>query len=364
MKPAFWSGKRVLITGHTGFKGGWLALWLQMMQAEVVGYSLPAPTQPSLYDVARVGDRMHSIIGDIRDLDHLQRVMRAHQPEIVFHLAAQAIVRTSYDDPVDTFDSNVMGTVKLLEAVRLAGGVRAVVVVTSDKCYENREWQWGYREIDPMGGFDPYSCSKGCAELVTSAYRRSFFQAPGNGAQATPALASARAGNVIGGGDWGLDRLVPDMMKSFMAGQVVTIRHPNAIRPWQYVLEPLRGYLMLAERLWAEGPRYADAWNFGPDDSSARPVRWIVDRLVTGWGEPAAWQVDPAVHPHEAHYLKLDCSKAKSGLGWQPLVDLAQTLELIVRWYRAFEKGVDMQVETGRQIEHYHQLSETGGHNG
>ena len=361
MNPAFWSGKRVLITGHTGFKGGWLALWLQMMKAEVIGYALAPPTEPSLFNVSRVGEQMHSIIGDIRDLSHLQQVIREHRPEIVFHLAAQAIVRTSYEDPLYTFDCNIMGTAKVLQAIRQSDGVRAAVVITSDKCYENREWHWGYREIDPLGGYDPYSSSKGCAELITSAFRRSFFHGPPDASQAMTALASARAGNVIGGGDWATDRLVPDMMKSFMAGQPVVIRNPKAIRPWQFVLEPLRGYLMLAEKLWADGHRYADAWNFGPDDSSARPVQWIVERLVADWGDPAAWQLDPADHPHEAHYLKLDCSKAKSGLGWQPLMGLAQTLEWIVAWYRTFQQEGDMHAETCRQITDYDRLIEAGG---
>lgn len=359
MNPAFWSGKRVLITGHSGFKGGWLSLWLQMMNAEVIGYSLPAPTNPSLFDVARVEEKIDSIIGDIRDLNHLQRVIKAHQPEIVFHLAAQAIVRASYEDPLNTFDSNIMGTVKLLEAVRLADCVRAVVVITSDKCYENREWCWGYREIDIMGGFDPYSSSKGCVELITSAYRRSFFHRQCKDSNTETGIATARAGNVIGGGDWGIDRLVPDIMKSFMGGKPVIIRHPQAIRPWQYVLEPLRGYLMLAEKLCSEGHRFADAWNFGPDDSSSRSVQWIVDRLVTAWGDSAAWQLDTTINPHEAHYLKLDCSKARLELGWKPLVSLSQSLELVVQWYRAFYEMHDMYKETCRQIENYHHLVES-----
>jgi CDP-glucose 4,6-dehydratase len=356
MNPEFWSGKRVLITGHSGFKGGWLSLWLQMMNAKVTGYSLPAPTSPSLFDVARIGTKIHSIIGDIRDFEHLQSVIKAYRPEIVFHLAAQAIVRVSYEDPLNTFDSNIMGTVKLLEAIRSVDFVRAVVVITSDKCYENREWLWGYREIDPMGGFDPYSSSKGCAELITSAYRRSFFNRQSDDSKMETGVATARAGNVIGGGDWGADRLVPDIMKSFMGGKTVIIRHPQAIRPWQYVLEPLRGYLMLAEKLWSEVHRYADAWNFGPDDSSSRSVQWIVERLVTVWGGSATWQLDTAIHPHEAHYLKLDCSKAKTELGWNPLVDLSHSLELVVQWYQVFSEKRDMYEETCRQIANYQQL--------
>jgi CDP-glucose 4,6-dehydratase len=356
MNQTFWSGKRVLVTGHTGFKGGWLSLWLQMMGAKVVGYSLLPPTEPSLFNVANVSDHMHSIIGDIRDFDHLRRVISDHRPGIVFHLAAQALVRNSYEDPVNTFDSNIMGTVKMLEAIRLEDCIHAVVVITSDKCYENQEWCWGYRENDPMGGYDPYSSSKGCAELVTSAYRNSFFNNPSDNRKSVPSISSARAGNVIGGGDWATDRLVPDMIKSFMADDPVIIRNPTAIRPWQYVLEPLRGYLMLAQRLWDEGHRFASAWNFGPDDLSARPVKWIVDRLATMWSDNAKWKYDNANHPHEAQYLKLDCSKAKSRLGWQPLIDLPQTLELIVQWYREFQKGGDMYAETCRQIQLYDQL--------
>ncbi len=361
VKPGFWAGKRVLVTGHTGFKGGWLSLWLQMMGAEVIGYSLPPPTEPNLFTAARVNQCLHSVIGDIRDFDHIRKVINEHRPEIVFHLAAQAIVHQSYADPLNTFDTNIMGTVKLLEAIRLADCVRVVLVITSDKCYENREWDWGYREIDPLGGFDPYSSSKGCAELITSAYRRSFFNGRSDNQEDAAAVASVRAGNVIGGGDWAANRLVPDIIKSFMAKSTVIIRNPTAIRPWQFVLEPLRGYLMLAGRLWSEGRKYSSAWNFGPDDSSARPVKWIVDRLTTKWGEDARWEYDTAEHPHEAHYLKLDCSKAKSRLAWQPLIDLSQTLELIVQWYRAFQQGGDVHDETCRQIRLYERLIEGKG---
>jgi CDP-glucose 4,6-dehydratase len=357
MNSAFWQKKRVLVTGHTGFKGSWLSLWLQMMGAQVIGYSLSPPTSPSLFQVARVADDMHSIIGDIRDLNRLQSVISEHRPEIVFHLAAQAIVRDSYKDPLDTFDTNIMGTAKVLEAIRRAEGIRAAVMITSDKCYENREWHWGYREIDPLGGFDPYSSSKGCAELVTSAYRRSFFDDCDDNQTGTTAISSARAGNVIGGGDWGTDRLVPDILKSFMAKETVIIRNPTAIRPWQFVLEPLRGYLMLAEGLCSDRRRFSSAWNFGPDDQSAKPVQWIVSRLARMWGEGAAWRHEQAVHPHEAHYLKLDCSKANAQLSWQPLIDLHHTLELIVQWYRLYHDGAaDMHAETCRQIKLYDAL--------
>ncbi|MFN6935041.1 MAG: CDP-glucose 4,6-dehydratase, partial [Tsuneonella sp.] len=310
--PSFWRGKRVFLTGHTGFKGSWMSLWLQQMGARLTGFALPAPTDPALFAVARVADGMTSIIGDIRDADALKSALLAADPEIVIHMAAQPLVRASYQDPVGTYATNVMGTVHLLEAVRAAPSVRAVCVVTTDKCYENREWVWGYREDEPMGGYDPYSNSKGCAELVTSAYRRSFF------ADAGPAIASGRAGNVIGGGDWAADRLVPDILRAIVAGEPVMIRNPLATRPWQHVLEPLSGYLVLCQALWTRGDAVAGGWNFGPRDDDARPVQWIVERMCALWGEGASWERDGTVQPHEANYLKLDISKAHSGLGWQP----------------------------------------------
>lgn len=345
----FWAGKRVLITGHTGFKGGWLSLWLQSMGAKAIGYSLPPPTQPSLFEMARVGEEMISIIGDIRNLDRLQAVFREHCPEIVFHMAAQPLVRYSYEDPVETYTSNVMGTVHLLEAVRQTGGVRAVVNVTSDKCYENREWVWGYRENEPMGGYDPYSSSKGCAELVANAYRNSYFN-PATYGRHGVALASARAGNVIGGGDWALDRLIPDIMRAMQVGEPVKIRNPHATRPWQHALEPLSGYLQLAQKLFEEGTNYAEGWNFGPSDEDARSVQWIVEQLTRQWGEGAHWELDTNLQPHEAHYLKLDCSKARSRLGWQPQWSLTKTLDAVVEWHRAYLDKADMQSMTLQQI--------------
>lgn len=349
MNPAFWKGRRVLVTGHTGFKGGWLSLWLQSMGAEVSGYALEAPTQPGLFHVADVAAGMHcSRIGDIRDLTALQDLFATTQPEIVFHMAAQPLVRHSYQHPVETYSTNVMGTVHVLEAVRETASVRAVVNITTDKCYENREWCWGYRENEPMGGHDPYSSSKGCAELVAAAYRASFFAPNGQ-----VALASVRAGNVIGGGDWAGDRLIPDMIRAFAAGESVLIRSPHAIRPWQHVMEPLGGYLLLAQRLFEEGSSYAEAWNFGPQDQDAKPVQWIVQRLMELWGDGASWRLDERPQPHEATYLKLDCSKAKNRLGWQPRMDLAAALEKIVVWYRAFERGEDMRALTLQQIQDY-----------
>lgn len=353
MNIEFWHGKRVFLTGHTGFKGSWLSLWLQSLGAEVAGYALEAHTNPSLFEVANVGVAMTSVIADIRDLSALHKAMQAAQPEIVIHMAAQALVRYSYQNPVDTYSTNVMGTVHLLEAVRNTPGVKAVVVVTTDKCYENKEWLWGYREDEPMGGFDPYSNSKGCAELVTSAYRRSFLQDKGI------ALASARAGNVIGGGDWAPDRLIPDILSAFEQGKLVHIRNPSAVRPWQHVLEPLRGYLTLAERLFEHGPRFAEAWNFGPNDEDTKPVGWIVEQMAQKWGRNAQWQVDNGEHPHEANYLKLDVSKARSRLGWHPALRLNEALKLIIDWSKKRQAGADIRATTSEQIHSYQTLTQT-----
>lgn len=342
----FWKGKRVFLTGHTGFKGGWLAIWLASLGAEVKGYALAAQGEPSLFEAAGIADLLTSDINDVRDLERLDASIKSFSPDIVFHLAAQPLVRASYRNPVDTYSTNVMGTVHLLEAVRSTPSVRSVVIVTTDKCYENQEWIWGYRENEPMGGHDPYSNSKGCAELVVSAYRRSFFVDPGS-----PALASARAGNVIGGGDWSEDRLVPDIIKGFERGEVVSIRNPGAIRPWQHVLEPLAGYLALAKRLWQDR-QAADAWNFGPHDNDARPVRWIADRMTRLW-PGASWSRDGSAHPHEAHYLKLDISKATSRLDWRPVWSLDRALELIVSWHRDHRAGADMRQRCLADIEGY-----------
>ena len=343
----FYRGKNVLITGHTGFKGAWLSLWLQSVGANVIGYALPPPTVPSLFVTANVAEGMTSIAGDVRDFTALLSTFKKYQPEIVIHMAAQALVRYSYDNPIETYSTNVMGTVHLLEAARQTGSVRAIVNVTSDKCYENREWVWGYRENEPMGGHDPYSSSKGCAELVTSAYRRSFLE------QTNIALASARAGNVIGGGDWAEDRLIPDIMRAIVAGKAVSIRNPNAIRPWQHVLEPLSGYLMLAEKLYEDGVSYGESWNFGPNDEDTRSVQWIVERITQTWGEGASWVLDEGDHPYEAHYLKLDCSNAKARLNWHPRWSLTYTLQQIVDWHKLFRNQNDMREITLKQIQSY-----------
>ena len=356
MNPAFWHGKRVLLTGHTGFKGSWLSLWLQSMGAQVVGYALAPPTNPSLFDVAEVGYGMTSVLGDIRDLAKLQAVFAEHRPEIVIHMAAQPLVRYSYQNPIETYSTNVMGTVHLLEAVRNTPGVKAVVNITTDKCYENREWVWGYRENEPMGGFDPYSSSKGCAELVSAAYRSSFFNA-NNYAQHGVATATVRAGNVIGGGDWAQDRLIPDILAAFEQGRKPDIRNPNAIRPWQHVMEPLRGYLTLAEQLFEHGPSFGEGWNFGPNDEDAKPVGWIVEQMAALWGARAQWQIDTGEHPHEAHYLKLDISKARSRLDWHPALRLKDALSLIIGWSKQREAGANMRQLTLAQLQAYQALT-------
>lgn len=339
----------MLLTGHTGFKGSWLSLWLQSMGADVIGYALPPPTHPSLFVSADVANGMTSFEGDIRDFPALAKVFEKFQPEIVFHMAAQSLVRYSYASPIETYATNVMGTVHLLEAARQTKGVRAIINVTSDKCYENREWLWGYRENEAMGGYDPYSSSKGCAELVTAAYRNSYFH-PEKCKTHGVAVASARAGNVIGGGDWAEDRLIPDIMRAITQGKPVNIRNPHAIRPWQHVLEPLSGYLLLAQKLYDEKVAYAEGWNFGPNDEDAKPVQWIVERLTKSWGEGASWVLDEGGHPHEAHYLKLDCTKAKARLNWHPRWSLMQTLEKIIEWHKHAQKGVEMRSKTLDQI--------------
>lgn len=356
MTPDFWRGKRVFLTGHTGFKGSWLSLWLQSLGASLTGYALAPPTSPSLYEAAGVGLGMQSVHGDIRDLPALQQAMQFARPEIVIHMAAQALVRESYAQPVDTYAVNVMGTVNLLEAVRQTPGVKSVVNVTTDKCYANREWVWGYREDEAMGGYDPYSSSKGCAELVSAAYRSSFFNPSAYAAHGV-ALATARAGNVIGGGDWAKDRLIPDMICAFEEDRPARIRSPRAVRPWQHVLEPLGGYLTLAEQLFIQGPLFAEAWNFGPDDNDAQPVEWIASYLTQRWGKGASWTTDDGDHPHEAHYLKLDISKARSQLNWAPALRLETSLDMTVSWSRERLAGADLRATTLNQIQNYQHLT-------
>lgn len=355
VNPDFWQGKRVFLTGHTGFKGGWLSLWLSSMGAKVTGYALEPNTLPNFYEVCGVESVIEkSIIGDIRNLEHLKSAMAESAPSVVIHMAAQPLVRYSYQNPIETYATNVMGTVHVLDSIRTLPSVRATVVVTTDKCYENKEWVWGYRENEPMGGYDPYSNSKGCAELVASAYRQSFFSAEtyvkhGN------ALATARAGNVIGGGDWSNDRLIPDALKAFEVGQPLMIRNPLAIRPWQHVLEPLSGYLILAEALSRdlEGVKYASAWNFGPRDVDTRSVEEVINLLVEKYSVSGMWKQDQSEHPHEAHSLKLDCSKANQLLGWYPKWSLETAVQHIADWHEAFLAKDDMQKFSLQQIQSY-----------
>lgn len=353
MNPDFWRGKRVFLTGHTGFKGGWLSLWLQSMGAEVHGYALNPPTETNLFTVAEVGKGMaSSVIADIREAGKLSQVMRLANPSIVFHLAAQPLVRYSYSQPVETYEVNVMGTVHMLDAVRASPSVKTVVNITTDKCYENREWVWGYRENEAMGGFDPYSSSKACAELVTAAYRQSFLAPVGI------AVASARAGNVIGGGDWASDRLIPDFLRAMDASETLKIRSPQSTRPWQHVLEPLSGYLMLAEQLHVNGAGFAEAWNFGPTDEDARSVRWIVERMAE-MRKDVNWQCDETPKPHEANYLKLDSSKAHNQLKWQPRWHLQTALQRTLDWHEAWRKAGDMREVTLAQITDYRSVMKT-----
>jgi CDP-glucose 4,6-dehydratase len=352
----FWKNKRVLVTGHTGFKGSWLTCWLKNLGSSVVGYSLPPPTKPSLFESARVEEGMTSILGDVRNLDEVQAAIFKYKPEIVFHLAAQPLVRYSYLNPVETYATNIMGTVNILESIRQSDTVRLAVIVTSDKCYENKEWVWGYRESDSMGGKDPYSSSKGCAELVAAAYQNSYFTKKIDESQ-NKSIATARAGNVIGGGDWAADRIIPDIMKAFLESRTVLIRNPNAVRPWQHVLEPLRGYLMLAEGLWNQGEEYLGGWNFGPGNEDARPVSWIVELVSQLWGKNAGWELmDTKDHLHEALYLRLDCSKANSVLGWLSKLHLSEALEWTVEWYKSYGQGRNMMQLTENQIARYEAL--------
>ena len=348
----FWQKRKVFLTGHTGFKGSWLSLWLEQLGAVTRGFALAPLTEPSLFAAANVARGIESIEGNICDLRALQSAVHSFQPEVVLHLAAQPLVRASYQDPVGTYAANVLGTANLLEAVRGCDSVRAVVIITTDKCYENKEWLWAYRENDRLGGHDPYSSSKACAELVVASYRNSFF-APERYAQHGVALASARAGNVIGGGDWAQDRLIPDIMRGLARGETVRIRNPRAVRPWQHVLEPLRGYLSLAQRLVQDGPLYGEAWNFGPEYSDARPVQWIVEHLAANWGADACWQVDADEHPHEAQMLKLDWTKAAERLGWHPALPLEQALQITADWYRACASSAEMRAFTLGQINAY-----------
>ena len=348
----FWHGKKVFITGHTGFKGSWLCLWLATLGADITGYALQPPTQPNMYELCNIHELMTSIIGDVRDIDFLTKSLLSAEPEIVIHLAAQPLVGYSYQNPIETYGINVLGTVHLFEAVRKCDSVKVVINVTTDKCYENKEWLWSYRENETLGGYDPYSNSKACSELVTASYRSSFFN-PAEYEQHGVAIASARAGNVIGGGDWAADRLIPDCLKSLLLNHKIVIRNPYAIRPWQHVLEPLNGYMLLAQKLYEDGTDFGEGWNFGPFDSDAKPVEWVVMKMCQLWGNHATYEIEKKPHPHEAHYLKLDCSKATARLYWSPKWNLEHTLVKVIEWVQAYEQQSTIRDMSLRQIQEY-----------
>jgi len=352
----FWNGKKVFLTGHTGFKGAWLSSWLCDLGSDVTGFALSPPTDPSLFILAGLSRQMRHIEGDIRDGSLLQRAILEAKPDIVIHMAAQPIVRLSYEEPLLTYQTNVMGTANLLNAIRQCPSVRAVVIITTDKCYENKEWVWGYRENEPLGGYDPYSSSKAASEIACSSWRSSFFNPSDYGKRHKTAIASARAGNVIGGGDWARDRLIPDIIRAISSGEKVKIRNPQSIRPWQHVLEPLSGYLMLAEQLYKMGPEFGEAWNFGPYDFDAKTVQWIVEHLCSMWPGSRGFELDSTLHPHEASYLKLDCSKAIARLGWYPTWNLQKALEKIVEWHLAFSREENMYERTLLQISEFNAI--------
>jgi CDP-glucose 4,6-dehydratase len=348
--PDFWNGKKVFLTGHTGFKGSWLSFWLSSMGAKITGYSLAPNKTPNLFDVLEIEQLIEkSYTADIRDLPILQKAMSESKPDVLIHMAAQPLVRYSYSNPVETYATNVMGTVHVLEGARTISSIRATIVVTTDKCYENKEWVWGYRENEEMGGYDPYSNSKGCAELVTSAYRQSYFSSVGS----TNKVASARAGNVIGGGDWSEDRLIPDAIKSFESNAPLMIRNPLATRPWQHVLEPLSGYLILAQALYKQDATLASGWNFGPRDEDNRSVQEVANLLISYWGNSACWKKEGSDQPYEAKILKLDCSKARSQLGWAPKWDLETAIQKIIHWQKAYQAKENMKEISLKQINDY-----------
>jgi CDP-glucose 4,6-dehydratase len=343
----FWRDKRVLITGHTGFKGSWLAFWLKSLGAEMCGYALAPEDSPNLFENLQLESQITSIIGDIIDLPGFQKTLDDFKPEIVFHLAAQSLVRLSYRKPVETYQTNLMGTINILEAIRHSDSVKAAVIITTDKVYENQEWRWGYRENERLGGFDPYSNSKACAELAVSAYRNSFF------AEGKTLIATARAGNVIGGGDWCEDRLIPDVFRSLIFGQELLIRNPNSVRPWQHTLESLSGYLILAEKLFSGDSSFAEAWNFGPRDEDTKPVRYVLDQIKLNWNDEIHWKLDEDNHPHEANLLKLDSVKARELLDWKPRLSLDESIRLTAEWYQAFKENKNLIKFTQSQIEFY-----------
>ena len=355
MNSEFWNKKTVLVTGHTGFKGSWLSLWLQKLNADVIGFAKSIPTNPSHYELADVESGMTSIIGDVCDYEKIEDTIKEFKPEIVIHMAAQAILRESYSNPVETYSTNVMGTVNLLESIRKVGNVKVILNVTTDKCYEPNNSSNGHIETDKLGGYDPYSNSKACSELVTASYRNSFFNQKEN-QKLNVSLATCRAGNVIGGGDWGKDRLIPDIIRGILKKETIKIRNPNSTRPWQHVLDPLNGYLTLAERLWSSGFEFSEGWNFGPQEDDEKSVKWIVEKLTEQWSKDIRWDVDNGVNPHEENHLRLDCSKANSRLGWMPKLNLEKGLEWTIQWYKQYEQNKDMREITERQIEEFQKL--------
>lgn len=352
LKLEFWKDKKILLTGHTGFKGSWLSLWLQKLGSDVIGFSKSIPTNPSLFEIAKVKEGMISIMGDVRDFTKILEVINRYQPEIIIHMAAQSLVRESYEDPIETFETNVIGTANILEAARKSGMPRVIINVTSDKCYQNTGSQSGYREEDPMGGYDPYSSSKGCAELVTASFRNSFFN-PKNLREHGTALASVRAGNVIGGGDWAKDRLVPDIMRDISENKSIKIRNPKAVRPWQFVLEPLNGYLLLAEKLWDHKTDFFEGWNFGPNDDGIKSVSWIVEKFIQLWGDSLRWEHITSENLHEENFLKLNWDKAHAKLKWAPKMNLDLAIKWTVDWYKKFKQNNDMRLFTEKQIEEF-----------
>ena len=355
MNKEFWNKKKVLVTGHTGFKGSWLSLSLQRLNADVIGFSKSIPTNPSLFELADIENGMTSIVGNVCDYDKIENTIKEYKPEIVIHMAAQAILRESYSNPIETYATNVMGTVNLLESIRKAGNVRVILNVTTDKCYEPNESSKGHLETDRLGGYDPYSNSKACSELVTASFRDSFFN-PKEYQKHCISLASCRAGNVIGGGDWGKDRLIPDIIKGIINNETIKIRNPNSTRPWQHVLDPLNGYLTLAEKLWLSGSEFSEGWNFGPQEDDEKPVKWIIEKLTEQWSKDIRWDVDNGINPHEENYLRLNCDKANSRLGWMPKLNLEQGLDWTIQWYKQYEQNKDMREITERQIEEFQKL--------
>ena len=349
----FWKAKKVFITGHTGFKGSWLCIWLRLLEAEIAGYSLCPPTNPSMYEQCNINKIVNtSTIADVTNYSLLNKNMLEAKPDVVIHMAAQALVGEGYENPRETYSTNVLGTVNVLESVKNCNSVKAVLIVTSDKCYENNEWFWSYRENDPLGGYDPYSSSKACAEIVTSAYRNSFFH-PDNYSKHGVAIASARAGNVIGGGDWAKDRLIPDCIRSLLKNKEIVVRNPHAVRPWQYVLEPLSGYLLLTQKLFEHGVEFGNAWNFGPNNEDAKTVEWVVEKICKKWSSDARFKISEGKQLHEANYLKLDCSKTKAKLGWHPQWNIEKSIDKIIEWVRNYKQGNDLFEICSRQIDDF-----------